>query len=62
MNGQPETKTRRRAYILSEDMIRFLDAAAQKQGCTQSFLVRRAIADYFGIKDTVGLPGRKPKE
>jgi len=62
MTDQPEIKTRRRAYILSEDMIHFLDNAARKQGCTQSFLVRRAIAEYYGIKDTVGLPGRRAKE
>jgi len=62
MSEQRPVVTRRRAYILSEDMIRFLDNTARNQGCTQSFLVRHAIAEYYGIKDTVGLPGRRPKE
>lgn len=47
------TTNRLRSYVLSEAMINALEARARDQGCSQSYLVRKAISQLLGIKDEV---------
>lgn len=54
-----EATTTRMMFVLDVELARALRAAARRQGCSQSFLVRSALSELLGVQTRIQL-GRPP--